>query len=224
MDEFIKLYLFEKKDKKDKKIYKLDFKSSKEDDWEMKDFFYVLSADFSPIPPGMVVICVQNNPNPPHNTISMNIAYDLYNYPECSLKFITFIIPQPYTNPLYIHNDFGGLYLSIREENKNLERHLISPLSVILEKSNKLTVDWKKGEEIDFPPNFKLDDTNRCIPSKDGTTLKNCVKTIKKNNLPPLNLLDVLTKIQNKRILTINRVIIILLCIVSILIGTYRGN
>ncbi len=225
MNDFIPLYILSNPEKN---IFKFAINlrdqreraSTKEKEYPVSSKpFYVIRPDFSPIPADMVVVCVENSPLPPYNTISMKVVYDLYNYPKCSLMFITYIVPKPLTKRLYIHevssdtkrnevgvvekNQVEGLYLSDKKPNTRFPRHLISPLSV-----------------FDSPSKFILDETNRCIPTRSGgETLKTCVLRRKK----PLSLLDVLGDIQKKRFLTGEKIIVFLILIL-LLVCDYESS
>jgi len=185
---FVKVYLFET-------IYsgirmsKLSFEREAGEPWRYVNSFMAVNIEFRPIPPLMVAICCNENPNFPFNTTNMRIMYDPFTYSECKLRFITFITPQTYTSPLYLFGNTKRMIITFNKEKiVELPTSILSPISVLTEYEMSNTVkyqgDWFKGE-------FKFkNDFGRCIPDANGVKLTSCVAEIYNNKTKPFSLLD----------------------------------
>lgn len=198
---FIKIFMYSLKREKDI-ISKLSL-SNKEDGWEYNGFFYGIQPTFGPIAPGMVALCVNNKNTFPFNTESITIMYDPYNYSECSFKFITFIIPHKNTFPIFVYKRDKEYFITTIE-NDSLEPDIISPLYTF---KDPVLFSYEQG--ICVPVSNK---------TKNGLSLKSCLKKI---TTKPLTLLDMVRMKTDKQLSVLRKVLIILI-ILSLIF--YRKN
>jgi hypothetical protein len=78
--------------------------------------FYVINPQIRPIPAGMVLLCVGLSGD---TMIDVSMIYDEYNTSGNCLRFIAWLIPTPYTTPLYVKKTEQGVYASFNDSDYN---------------------------------------------------------------------------------------------------------
>jgi len=145
--------------------------------------FYVINPQIRPIPAGMVLLCVQLA-----NDIIMNITmlYDQYNTSLNCLRLIGWLIPTPYTTPLYVKKTEQGVFVSFN--NSDYDGELVSTMYVLTDPRSKLPkLSGHKGKNrhfniVDNQPEFLFGSIdNRIVPEPGGMQLEHLIPFFEKN-------------------------------------------
>lgn len=170
---------------------------------EKGDTFYAIVPNYTPIPTGMVLICIENDDK---GIISVKFERDpnFTTLKDC-VSMIVWPTPVPNTIPLYFYQ--GEKYYIPNLKKLDLTEIQISPLYV-LENANI---------------GFSCYQGYRCLPDKNSKiSLTKCV--VNCNQQDPVNIYQYVLqgeKIRNKAPRDISLNILILIYIVIFLIGIY---
>jgi hypothetical protein len=153
--------------------------------------FYVINPEIRPIPAAMVLICVQVA-----NDVIMDVSvlYDEYNTTKNCIRLITWLIPTPYTTPLYVKKKEQNVYLSFDDEDYDGE--LVLTMYVLTDPRNNLKhlAGHKKNSTDGFNivnniPEFRFGTIdNRIVPEPGGITISKLIPLFEKNLSDPMGI------------------------------------
>lgn len=120
--------------------------------WKLGKTFYSLLPTFRPIPHGMVLFEIENNPGYPYNITSVHPMFDPFNVKDENDYMIAYNTPVPNTVPLYLHKRYDNVYPSFDPEppSKGWSQEELSPIFVMKENYTKFICE-----------------NGRCMPSLD---------------------------------------------------------
>jgi hypothetical protein len=154
-----------------------------EGDWELYSKFTAVNPIIGVKPPGMSLIAAKMNPNPPHQTIEIDISLDPFSISPNTVYFFTYTRKIRGTKPLYIYRVSGNLVFTFKEF-EDAERHHLSPLYVVKDPNTGFSVNM-----------------GRCIPSTHGTKLETCMAMVINSSLnkdAPRSILDLVSREDKK--------------------------
>jgi hypothetical protein len=145
--------------------------------------FYTVSASVRPIPPGLVLFCIETDD---YSILNIDEIYDPFNQrtntTSVCITLLTWLQTVPYTTPLYVNRlDNGRICIDF---NPNLPGKplFISPLHVLI---------WPQGQIVPRfarltpeVPIFKFSGyQGRCLPDPDGIDIYDCMMLYTKDIL-----------------------------------------
>jgi len=190
---------------------------------------YVVNPDIRPIPAGMVLLCVESAYN---TSTDISVLYDDYSTTKNCTRFMAWLIPTPYTTPLYVLKTSNGIYLTFDSSDIVSETHILT-LYILTDPADtsKIRLEGVRKNISFSDTNFLFGEIdNRIVPDPEGFPLEIYIPKFEKNLDNPLeprfqpSLLDILKNRythRRRKLEFSNNIILIFFCIFVIIFFLY---